>query len=242
MTRKQQTTTERAACAEGEMAMSERRAALGFALAALLVSASQAVEIDLTLDPGLKLTKTEGADGKMPYLTATLPLGVEKGVGRVVELDYTLLNIWFGSPLQMGVKSADGKSEILLHFEKCGWRDHFDNECRLYLRRNGSEKLVATAHGLYYLVKFRLILKWTADGKVEFIVRQGLKELFKVSADMADASSPDEFFMRVMNKDENGYIAYDHGRSGFFMRMYPGGAYAVVDYLSTKAIKQGGTK
>jgi hypothetical protein len=193
------------------------------------------------LDPGLKLTRT-GEPGKIPFLTASLPLGVEKGVGRVVELDYTLLSIWFGSPLQIGVKSADGKSEILLHFEKCGWRDHLDNECRLYVRQNGSEKKIETAHGLYYQMKFRLILKWTADGKVEFIVRQGVNELFKVSAEMASASNLDEFFLRVMDKDELGYIAYDHGRNGLFMRMYPGGASAQVDYLSTRTIKQGGTK
>lgn len=235
-------TRTRGASVPEELGAVHLRIALGIVLALLLVTASHAVEIDLTLDPGLRLTKTPGAEGKMPYLTATLPLGLEKGVGRVVELDYTLLNIWFGSPLQIGVKSADGKTEILLHFEKCGWRDHFDNECRIYLRQNGSERRVETAHGFFYLVKFRLILKWSADGKVDFIIRQGLNEIFKVSADMSDASRLDEFFMRVMDKDDLGYIGYDHLRSGFFMRMYPGGAYAVIDYLSMKALKQGGAK
>ncbi len=214
------------------------------AIALLLAAGGRAADIDLTLDPDLKFKTQERPDKKETDLVAALPLYPDRGGGRTLELGFTLVGIWYYAPLRVGIQSADGGTEFGLHFEK---RDgDNDCECRLYARRNGQETMLAKWATVDAAVRYRLILQWRSDGKLVFIARNGVADVFKTTCELAAPFTVDELCLRVVNNKDNGYIGYDCEENGLFMRSQPGGgayvASAFVDAISIKAHKPGGAK
>lgn len=205
-------------------------------------SSVPAGEILLSLDPGLKFSQEASPDRKQNALIATLPLNYERETGCVMEIDFTMVGIWYYAPLRMGIRSAYTKAEIGLWFEKAGGDS---SECRLYVRQNGQEK-VAAKWETVDCKKYRLVLRWNKDGKVDFIARKGVEVVFQASCEGPLPLTPDEFFMRVINNNDNGYIGYDCEDESIFMRSQPGGgdyvASAFIDFISMKTPAKGASK
>jgi hypothetical protein len=211
--------------------------------ACLLAVATHAAEVDLSLDPGLKIRDEQEPGKKEKALIATLPLIGDAGEGCVLELDLTIVGIWYYAPLRLGIQSADGDAVVGLHFEKAN--SNSDCECRLYVRTGKTEKIVAKWETVD-CAKYRLVFKWGKDGKGEFMVKRDMADVFRASFEASSPFTADELFLHVMNGNENGYIGYDCEDECIFMRSQPGdGSYtasASIDYISTKAPKQGGPK
>lgn len=199
-------------------------------------------EVLLRLDPGLKFSTEAGADRKPDTLTATLPLQYDRASGCVMEFDFTLAGLWYYAPLRVGVRSGDAGTEVGLWFEKTGGEA---GECRLYVRRNGRET-VAARWETVECAKYRLVLRWTRNGQVDFIARKGDGVVFTAACDGPSPLSPDAFFMRVQSGNDNGYIGYDCEDESLFMRSQPGdGAYvasAFIDFISLKSPASGAAK
>lgn len=211
-------------------------------VASLLSFAIQAGEVLLSLDPGLKLAQEATPDGKSHTLTATLPLVYERTVGCVVEFDFTMVGIWYYAPLYVGVRSADAGTEVGLCFEKTGGDA---SECRLYIRKNGQET-VAARWTTVDCTKYRLVLRWSKSGKIDFVARQGTEVVFQASCEAPPPLTPDQFYMRVINNNDNGYIGYDCEEECIFMRSQPGGgdyvASSFIDFISMKTPAKGVSK
>ena len=214
------------------------------ALALLLAIGGRTAEIDLSLDPGLQFRTEEKPDKKETALVATLPLYPDQGGGRMVEIGFKLVGVWYYAPLRVGIKSAEGGTEFGLHFEK-GGGDH-DCECRLYARRNDKETVLAKWEAVDGAVRYRLILKWRADGKLEFVARNGIADVFRTTCALAPPFNVDALFLRVVNNKDNGFIGYDCEESGILMRSQPGGgeyvASAFIDSISMSAPRPGDAK
>jgi len=211
-------------------------------VACLLTPAVQAGEIDLGLDPGLRFSRETSPDKKQHALIATLPLSYDHGIGCVLEFDLTLTGIWYYAPLKVGVRSGDGRTAIGLVFEKVGGDA---SQCILYFRRNGQEK-VAARWETVDCIKYRLILRWSRDGRVDFIARSGTEVVTRASREGPSPLEPNEFFMRVLDNNDNGYIGYDCEEESIHMRSQPGGgdyvATAFIDFISMRTLVRGASK
>jgi hypothetical protein len=156
-------------------------------IAALLwtcAAASPAADLNLKLDPELKIVREAIPGQKQQSLVATIPLARGSEGGCVVECDLAITAAWYYAPLRIGVRSADSGSAIVLHFEK---RDREDNQCILFIRDSGKEREIAAWKNVE-CAKYRLALQWLADGKVRFHLRQGRLYAFWVSPDPSGAS------------------------------------------------------